>query len=36
MEVSGYGIFYNKYIILWLMIDKGESENKLNRSVELM
>lgn len=23
MEVSGYGIFYNKYIILWLVIDKG-------------
>lgn len=34
-EVSGYGTLHNKYTTSWSMTDKGESENKPNKSVEL-
>lgn len=34
-EVSGYGTLHNKYTTSWSMTDKGESENKRNKGVEL-
>lgn len=34
-EVSGSGTLHNKYTTSWSMTDKGESENKRNKGVEL-